>query len=162
MPSLGNFNADDFQNEYTPIPVGRYNAVITASEMKPTKSGGQRLALTVEIIEGQYMGRKIFTGINLVNANPEAEKIAKIELSNVCRAVGIIHPRESEELHNKPLSIKVAIKPETEQYPAGNEIKGWDAIAPDAGREKTINVSKAPPAQEVAPAPAGNKKPWEK
>ena len=129
MANLGNFNADEFENTYTPIPAGKYTAIITASEMKSTKAaGGQRLALTVEIVDGAAKGRKIFTGLNLVNANPEAEKIAKTELANICRAVGIIHPRDSSELHGKPLTIKVSIKPETPEFPAGNEIKGWEAV----------------------------------
>lgn len=155
MASLGNFNADEFENTYTPIPAGKYTAIITASEMKSTKAGGQRLALTVEIVEGAAKGRKIFTGLNLVNSNPEAEKIAKTELANICRAVGIIHPRDSSELHGKPLLAKVSIKPETTEYPAGNEIKGWEAIS-------TMAAPESIPTESSGTAGSTGKKPWEK
>ena len=170
MASLGNFNADEYKDEHTPIPAGKYTAVITSSEMKPSKSGGEYLALTIELIEGQYKGRKVFGNLNLKNANPDAEKIAKIQLSNICRAVGITHPRDSSELHNKPLVVKLAVRPETDQFPASNDIKGYEPV------NKTPDMFKAPvstpggigaPVQSSAPipvtlgAPTYGKKPWE-
>ena len=154
MASLGNFNADDYENEYTPIPAGKYKAVITESESKPTAKGGEYLKLTVEIIEGQYKGRKVFGNLNLKNANPEAEKIAKISLADICRAVGVTHPRDSSELHNKPLMVKLSIKPETADVPAGNDIKGWEGIG-------KVAPAVAAPAAPATPAPSGSK-PWEK
>lgn len=160
MASLGNFNADDYENDYQPLPAGKYKAVITESESKPTAKGGEYLKLTVEIIEGQYKGRKVFGNLNLKNANPEAEKIARISLADICRAVGVTHPRDSSELHNKPLVVKLAIKPETAEYPAGNDIKGWEGI------DKTPDMFEQPvttPGGIGAPAPSpSGKKPWEK
>ena len=50
-----NFNANEVEPStgYDPIPAGKYQAVITESEMKPTKTGnGQYLQLEFEIIEG--------------------------------------------------------------------------------------------------------------
>jgi hypothetical protein len=157
MASLGNFNADEYKDEYTPISAGKYTAVITASEMKDTKTGGKRLALVVEIIEGQYKGRKVFEGLNLKNANPDAEKIANIHLANICRAVGVTHPRDSAELHNKPLVVKLAVKPETEQYPAGNEVKAWEGVDGVVETTATMPAHTAPDN-----ATTGSKKPWEK
>jgi len=153
MASLGNFNADDYENEYTPIPAGKYKAVITDSESKPTAKGGEYLKLTVEIIEGQYKGRKVFGNLNLKNPNPEAEKIARIALADICRAVGVTHPRDSSELHNKPLVAKLAVKPETPDYPAGNDIKGWESM------DKIHSVVDEPVS---TPATSPSKKPWEK
>ena len=52
-----NFNANEVEPStgYDPIPAGKYQAVITESEMKPTKTGnGQYLQLEFEIIEGEY------------------------------------------------------------------------------------------------------------
>ncbi|HSW62937.1 MAG TPA: DUF669 domain-containing protein [Dissulfurispiraceae bacterium] len=171
MANLGNFNADEYKDEYAPIPAGKYKAVITASEMKPSKSGGEYLALTVEIIEGAMKGRKVFGNLSLKNANPDAEKIAKIQLSNICRAVGITHPRDSSELHNKPLVVKLAVKPETDQYPAGNEVKAWEGVdgTPDMFQGHTHDVDTNAPASDgvtgtprVGAPTTGSKKPWEK
>lgn len=157
MANLGNFNADEYKDEYAPIPAGKYKAVITESEMKPTQKGGEYLSLTVEIIEGPQKGRKVFGNLNLKNANPDAEKIAKIQLSNICRAVGITHPRDSAELHNKPLVVKLAVKPETDQYPAGNEVKAWEGV--DGTPDMFPTLAKV---DDSGASVASNKKPWEK
>ena len=58
-----NFNANEVEPStgYDPIPAGKYQAVITESEMKPTKTGnGQYLQLEFEIIEGEYKNRKVW------------------------------------------------------------------------------------------------------
>jgi hypothetical protein len=157
MASLGNFNPDEYENTFEPIPAGKYKAVITESESKPTKAGGEYLKLTVELIEGEYKGRKVFSNLNLRNAYPTAENIAKVALADICRAVGVMHPRDSSELHNKPMLVKLSLRPETAEYPASNDVKGWEGIggAPAVGRTtepRRVEV------EEVAPA---NKKPWE-
>ena len=42
MANLNGFNANDVEpnSTFEPIPAGKYVAAITASETKPTKSGG--------------------------------------------------------------------------------------------------------------------------
>ncbi len=157
MANLGNFNPEDFKNEYEPIPAGKYHAVITESEEKPTAKGGMYIKLTVEIIEGQYKGRKVFANLNMVNANPEAVKIAKITLADICRATGVLHPRDSSELHNKPLTVKLSVRPETDQYPASNDVKGWE------GLDATPSLPGMYPEPKNEPMPTSdNKKPWER
>jgi hypothetical protein len=112
MPALGN----DYQNakpmdDFTPIPVGDYKAVITESEVKQTKAGdGQYLNLRVEIIEGEYSGRIVFVILNLWNPNPKAVEIANRELATIVAAVGKPGAQNSEELHNIPMTIKVGLE----------------------------------------------------
>ena len=56
--------------EFEPIPAGKYLAMITESEMKPTKSGsGSYLQLTFQILEGEYKGRFLWARLNLNNPN---------------------------------------------------------------------------------------------
>lgn len=154
MANLGNFDPEEYKNEYEPIPAGKYHAVITESEEKLTQKGGSYIKLTVEVIEGQFKGRKVFANLNLKNANPEAEKIARITLADICRATGVMHPRDTSELHNKPMLIKLSVRPETEQYPASNDIKGWEPI------NKTPTMTGIEPV--AAAVSDGSKKPWEK
>lgn len=131
MADLSGFDA----NEVPPtesrdvLPAGDYEAVIVESEMKPTKDGsGKRLALTLQVLSGQYQNRKVFDNLNLVNNGPNkqtTEKIAKGTLSAICRAVNVLTPGDSSELHNKPLRIKVVVKAADGNYSARNEIKGY-------------------------------------
>ena len=84
---------------YDVLPPGKYLGQIVASEMRPTKDGtGQYLYMEVDILEGQYAGRKLFDRLNLVNANPDTVEIAKRTLSSICRAVGKMQVSNSEQL----------------------------------------------------------------
>ncbi|MGQ9636057.1 MAG: DUF669 domain-containing protein, partial [Bryobacteraceae bacterium] len=106
MAHLGNFDASQVEptTTFDPIPAGKYLAMITASEMKPNKAGtGSYLELVFTIVEGEYKGRQLWGRLNLDNPNELAVKIARAELSAICRAVGVLTPRDSVELHNLPL-----------------------------------------------------------
>jgi len=52
-------------------------------------------------------------------------KIARAELSAICRAVGVLTPRDSCELHNLPLVITVKCKKRPDTGEITNEIKGY-------------------------------------
>jgi hypothetical protein len=128
MADLHGFNANQVEptTEFDPIPAGKYLAVITDSEMKPTKSGtGHYLQLAFQIIEGEFKGRFVWARLNLDNANATAVQIARAELSAICRAVGVMTPSDSVELHNLPLMITVKCKKRDDTGEISNEIKGY-------------------------------------
>lgn len=154
MASL-QFNAASVapQQSFTPIPAGTYIAQITESEIKATKSGtGQMLNATFEVLEGQYKGRKVFGRINIVNANPEAERIGQSQLSALCHATGVMQLQDTVQLHNRPIKIKVKIREdETGKYDPSNDVTGYES----SGMAATM------PAAVVAPAPA-SAAPWAK
>ena len=138
MANLNGFDANQVEpTSFDPLPAGKYLACITESEMRPTKKGaGQFLNLTFEIIEGEYKGRKVWARLNLKNPNPQAEQIARGQLSAICRAVGVMTPRDSVELHNLPLQIKVKLKKRNDSEEMQNEVVGFekkpDAVSPAA------------------------------
>ncbi len=112
-----------------PIPAGWYKAVITESMEKPTKAQtGSFLQMTLEVIEGDHAGRKLFERLNLNNPNQQAVEIAQRTLSGICRAVGIMTPRTSQDLHDKPLMVKVKVTPPKDGYEAGNEVSEYAAV----------------------------------
>ena len=93
-------------------PAGKYLVQIIASEMRPTKDGlGQYLFLELDILEGQYAGRKLFDRLNLVNNNPDTVQMAQRSLSALCRAAGKMQVSNSEQLHLIPIHIDVKVKP---------------------------------------------------
>jgi hypothetical protein len=60
MADLRGFDANNVEpaGDFEPIPAGKYLAVITDSEMKPTKAGtGNYLQLTFQVIEGPCSNR---------------------------------------------------------------------------------------------------------
>ena len=148
-----NFNANEVEPStgFDPIPAGKYQAVITDSEMKPTKSGnGQYLQLEFEVIEGEYKNRKLWARLNLENANPDAVRIARADLSAICRAINVPEPRDSVELHNLPLTITVRCKKNQEDEMT-NEIKGYAPRIQLTGAVAAKTVTPAPQAPNAQP-----------
>jgi hypothetical protein len=128
MADLRGFDANQVEptSDFDPIPAGKYLAVITESEMKPNKANtGHFLQLTFQVIEGPYKNRYLWARLNLDNPNATAVQIARAELSAICRAVGVLAPNDSVELHNLPLVISVKCKKRDDTGEITNEIKGY-------------------------------------
>ena len=128
MADLQGFDANTVEPAiaFEPIPAGKYAALITESEMKPTKAGtGHYLELTFQVIEGEYKNRRLWARLNLDNPNAQAVEIARAELSAICRAVGVMAPKDSVDLHNLPLVVRVACKKREDTGEITNEIKGY-------------------------------------
>jgi hypothetical protein len=128
MADLRGFDANQVEpsKEFDPLPAAKYLAVISESEMKPNKAGtGSYLYLTFEVTEGPYKGRKLWARLNLDNPNAQAVQIAQAELSAICRAVGVLAPNDSVDLHNLPLVITVKCKKREDTGEITNEIKGY-------------------------------------
>jgi hypothetical protein len=71
-----------------------------------------------------------------------AVRMARSDLSDICKAVGVITPNDSEELHDLPLEIKVAVKRRSDTGKMTNEIEGYS---------KKPSPSQAPQAEDDAP-----------
>jgi len=128
MANLNGFDARsvDPAVDFEAIPAGKYLAVITESEMKPTKSGnGSYLEFVFEVIEGEYKGRNLWARLNLDNPNALTVQIARAELSAICRAVGVMQPKDSCELHDVPLVLTVKCKKREDTGEITNEVKGY-------------------------------------
>jgi hypothetical protein len=147
MAHLGNFDASQVEptTTFDPIPAGKYLAMITASEMKPNKAGtGSYLELVFTILEGEHKGRQLWARLNLDNPNELAVKIARAELSAVCRAVGVLTPRDSTELHNLPLVVRVACKKRKDTDEIINTLKGFERRDALSGRPQQVQTNTPP------------------
>ena len=109
-----------------PVPASKYIAAVVASEMKPTKNGaGQYLELEYQILDGEHKGRKLWSRHTLQHPSAQTVQIARGELSAVCRAVGIMTPKDSAELHNLPMTVTVKVKKREDNGELTNEISAW-------------------------------------
>jgi hypothetical protein len=109
---------------FEPLPPGRYVAQIVNSEMRPTKDGmGQLLWVELDVLEGEYAGRKLFDRLNLINNNPTTVEIAQRTLSAICHAVGKMQVDDSEQLHLIPLIADVRVQPPKNGYDASNTFR---------------------------------------
>lgn len=152
MANLQGFDANTVEpvNSLDPIPDGKYIAVITDSEMKPTKSGaGSFLQLTFQIVEGEYANRLLWVRLNLDNPNATAVEIARRELSAICRSVGVLVPSDSSDLHDLPCELKVVLKRRRDTGELQNEVKSYAKVGATAEPK---------PASQIA----DNSPPWKR
>ncbi|MCI0351539.1 MAG: DUF669 domain-containing protein [Acidobacteriales bacterium] len=98
---------------------------IVKSERKNTSKGdgSAYLSLEMDVLEGEYKGRKLFKNLNLWNKSDKAREIATQEFAEICLAVGIHQPKDSSELHNLPMTARVVIKKRKDTDVMQNEIK---------------------------------------
>lgn len=154
MAQIGHFDATQVapREDFSPIPTGDYTAQIIDSDLKPTKANtGHYLELTFEVTEGEFKGRRVWARLNLDNPNPKAVEIAQRDLSAICHAIGKLQVNDSQELHYKPMGIRVEVS-QREGYADSNEIKAFKALVKGSGA--------AAPAPAPAPASSNGAPPW--
>lgn len=126
--------------DFDPLPPGKYKAVVTNSEVKPTSSGGLMLKCEWAILDKDYSRRKVWNQFNIVNASEKAQQIGRGQLSALAKACGKIGiPEDSTELHDIPHVIKLGIE-ESPGYAPKNTIKGYYDVSGAAPKE-----NKSPP-----------------
>lgn len=150
-------------SDYAPLPVGDYRVEIIESEIRATKSGdGQYLMLTMQIIDGEHNGRRIWDRLNLWNPNSTTVEIAQRTLKSICNAVGKPVIEDSEELHQIPFVARARMAKSKQSgelqnawsYKAENE----ETSAPPARAAQAA----ASPRPASAPVAAPKAKPWER
>lgn len=151
--AIFNFNASNVEpmqsRSFDPLPNGDYEMIVTKSDVKPTKAGtGHYLEAEMQVVSGEYSGRRHWERYNIDNPNKQAEDIAKAALAGLCMSVGKPDINDSAELHDIPFVASIEID---RKDPTRNRIVGYTGLSSGP----VINNTKP------AAAPAVNKKPWE-
>lgn len=150
MGNLNKFNANDYPPEtqvkgsYDPLPKGKYTVCIVSSETNPTKKGdGEFLSLKLEVLDGDFKGRKLFETLLLDHPSEKAVEIAKKKLAQICRAVNVLTPDESDELHDKPFVADVGVR--KNNYSGKDENVIWTYLScSDSTTKKTTPLKRKP------------------
>ena len=149
MANLNGFDANQVEPNvgYEPVPAGKYIVMITASEMKPTKNGdASYLELEMTILDDPCKDRKIWDRLCLSHSSQQVVKIARGNLSAICRAVGVLQPKDSCELHNIPMSVTVKCKKRDDNGEITNEIRGYAKKESAFGKpQQAAPTSNTPP-----------------
>lgn len=151
--NLAGFNANehDPNTGYDLLPGGKYVCAITASEMKPTKNmQGKYLELELTVLDGPYKNRKLWDRIMLVHQSDDAVRIGQGTLSAICRAVGVLTPRDSSELHMRPMLLSVGQTRRTDIDDYQNVIRSYAAV--NAAPPLTLTTTPRPANAHAAPA----------
>lgn len=145
MADMTEFGLKDVKpgGNFDPIPPGEYRAIVTKTELKPTKDGtGKRLNVQLQITGGPHQNRVLFDGLNVTNKSQQAQDIGRAQLKSLCVAVNVPDAQDSAMLHNKPLMIKVGVR-KGQDGTDENTIKGYKAVLPAAPQkpaEKTYDA----------------------
>jgi hypothetical protein len=149
--------ASEFNGD--PLPAGNYQVQITDSEIASTKAGnGTLLKLTLDVVEGAFINRKLWVQLCIQHTNETAQAIAQRALADIFLATNTPPSRESSDLHYKPFMVKVVIKKD-EVYGDKNEVKTYKAISsvPQTPASRPAPRQAATPAKPSAPAAS---RPW--
>ena len=154
MASL-NFKASNVEltkRSYDALPEGDYEMIVTKSDTKPTKAGnGHYLELEMQIIAGQFSGRRHWERLNLDNPSQQTVKIAQEQLARLCMAMGLDEIQDSEELHDRAFIATLGIDKKDATRNMVWDYKPAEAAAP----------APAPAAKPAAAAaPAKSARPW--
>jgi hypothetical protein len=125
------FNSSGFSADASrdPLPAGVYVARILEASFTPLKSGnGHGVNITYEVIEGQHSKRRVWSSLNVIHSNPEAQRIAQSDLKKLCNACGglTVTDATTHVLIGKVLRIKLKIRVDS-QYGDKNAVIGYEA-----------------------------------
>ena len=165
LTGLIDYNASP-ESEFGALPSGEYPALITDSDVKPTKSGtGSYLELVYQVIDGAYKGRKVWARITLQNPNATSVSIGQQHLAQLRHAVGKVGQlTDSAELHNIPHLIRVEFvpaNPAKNQTRDGNEVREFKALG-GAVSQPAPRPAFTPPAPAATAATAAGGLPWQR
>jgi Protein of unknown function (DUF669) len=133
------------------LPVGKHLVVATASEVKPAKTGNSGLVeFELQVIEGEFKGSTGGVRFNLYNESQQAVEIAHRQFSSFCTVVGVLNPEGTEQLHNIPFMVEVALQKEPNPNKYTEVKKFFDAQGNAATTQQPATQSGFGGGQQVA------------
>ena len=146
---------------YEPIPPGDYVLSATEAVEKTTKSGGEMIAVTFEVVKGEFEGRKIWNNFNTRNASEVAQRIGRQQLVFWATACGKPDCDDTDKLIDKPFKASVGIDKGTGGYADSNVVKSFLFEAdekPAAAKPAAAKPAAPPPAAKSGGKPTN---PWD-
>lgn len=136
---------------WSAFPSGEYRVMVTKAEVKDTKAGtGKRLALELTVLSNDELnGRIHWEGLNIVNPNEVAQRIAHEHLAMLADAAGLgrdfLKTAGTGALEGKVVLAQIAkVKAKESQI----------EYADKDGFENTVRAYGAPNGEAKQPAPA--------
>jgi len=139
-----------------PLPRGMYQVIVIESAIKPTLAGtGEYIELTLQVVDGEFAGRRVWDRLNVNNPNKTAEDIAKRQLQELCLAASVANLTETEQLHDIPVLAEIDLDRKDQSR---NRVMGYQAI----GGSKPVASQAARPAPASPPNAKPAARPWER
>lgn len=157
MADLSGFDASQVEpTGFDPLPSGMYRCVVAESEMRQAKSGtGEYLQVTLEVIDGEHSGRKLWERFCLEHPKDVVKQIARGQLSALCRATGVLTPTDSSDMHDIPIDVVVGRRTDSDGE-VRNVVRRYKAVG------QAADAPAPAPKPAAAAATADNTPPWKR
>jgi hypothetical protein len=133
MGNLSGFDASTVNpTDSACLPIGDYRVIAVESSIDDKPSGAQMLSVTLQVLGGNYQNRKIWVSECLKQKDGSENKQGWGKLSSLCRAVGVLDPDDTSNLHNIPFIATVGIKKQEDGYSPKNIVTKYTKISADA------------------------------
>lgn len=119
----------DTSSNFAPVPSGVYQVELTKAEEQLSKSGNTYLKCELEILSGDYRGRKLWNNFNLLHTSDMAREIAMKEFTMMCNAMGVADPVNTDQLLHIPFAVSVKLESNNSDGSDRNVIKKYLPIA---------------------------------
>lgn len=145
-------NVPEGGNSFKALPAGDYKVLVIESEYKPTNNNTGMIAIfQLEVLSDHGTGRRIFAKFNLKNQSQQAEEIARREFDSFRTACGCGPVRDTADLHNKVLIVRLGVKKDADYGDDDgniNVIKAYKSLKKGDSNQQTV------PAQHSTDHPA--------
>lgn len=163
MGNLGQTFSRDKMPEatsFSPLPVGDYVCAIKSTAVKPTRAGdGQYIKLEMEVAQGDYTGRKVFTQITFQHPNEMTVEIGLKNLNKLCECAGLQNISDSDQLVGSICAVNLTIRKdqngndqnEVKYYMLPTEAKPSPTKAGQRSQAQQPSIMTPPPMQTPQP-----------
>lgn len=113
MASIGgSYNPDAVSSSgYTPLPAREYALEIVESSYDANQDGdGMSLSLKAQVMGGDYDQRTYYIWMDLEHDDDKRQERGQRDFAALRRAIGVLNPQDTEELHFKPFRVRVGLK----------------------------------------------------
>lgn len=105
-----NFNANEVP-EFELLPNGDYKMMIVESDIIDNKSGnGSHVDLKLVVVDGERKNFVLHHRLTWTSASQDAVQIGRRKLAEICRAVGVMSPNDTSDLHNITFVARVSVQ----------------------------------------------------
>lgn len=155
MAEMPFFDANQIpEPSFDPLPAGDYMVWGTESDIKTDQNGTQKLEITSEVIEPQqYKERKIWDSFTLESpSNPDWAETGRKVCATLCRAVGVMAPRDSDELLGIPYWVRLVVEPWNDGSLHNKVVARWSTSSQAPPQKKSKGAPPAPKPPQAGPA----------
>jgi hypothetical protein len=147
---------------YTPTEPGDYTLEIVESDYVANARGNGMVAkFECRVCGlGAYAGRPFYINLNLEHENQQAQDIAQRDFAALRRAVGVLAPQNTVELHHIDFLVHIGAKPRKDTGDPENFVRAY-IMRDDGSRQAARSKIVHPPGAPAAAAPQPNR-PWQR